>query len=528
MRRLLVILFGTAALLAGAVFALGAGGDESDDPRFVVEMDNAFGLIEGADVKVAGVRAGKITSLEIDRESYRALVGIEITAEGYGDLRKDVFCESRPQSLIGEYFIDCLPGTAEEKLEPGSRIPVERTGSTVPADLLNNIWRRPTRERFSILIGELGAALAGRGEDLNETIRRANPALRETDKVLAVLAEQRATIRDLTATAEDVVTRLAASRQDVSRFIAEARDTAQVSAVRKEELRAQFQRFPVFLRELRPTMRLLGQTADAQAPALATLAAQTPRLEAFFNTLGPFSEASRPAMRTLAGAARAGRPAFEAATPRIEELKTFADDLPEVADNLDITLNHLHDRDFAVEPNVNSPGGKGYTGFEAILQYIFSQSQATNVFDANSYLLKVSAFLDNNCAQYADAEDARRPDRQYCRAILGPNQPGIDDPDPTATTPTRSTPRKRAEADATPTPEADGLEDDLAPVLDQITDPTPDATATPEGPLDEVLKPIQDITDALPRLPELKSPELRSPELGSGDVGPLLDFLVGP
>src|SRR5699024_9342613 len=146
----------------------------------------------------------------------------------------------------GEYFVDCLPGKAATKLEPGATIPVERTGSTVPADLINNVWRKPTRERLSILLGELGAALAGRGADLNETIRRANPALRETDKVLAALAAERATIRDLTDHAETVVTRLADNRKDVTRFVREARDTSAVSAERQAELRAQFQRFPVF------------------------------------------------------------------------------------------------------------------------------------------------------------------------------------------------------------------------------------------------------------------------------------------
>ena len=53
--------------------------------------------------------------------------------------------------------------------------------------------RRPYRERFTILLSELGAGLAARGPDLNETIRRAVPALRQVDRLLAILAEQRRT-----------------------------------------------------------------------------------------------------------------------------------------------------------------------------------------------------------------------------------------------------------------------------------------------------------------------------------------------
>ena len=51
-------------------------------------------------LKVAGVRAGKIAGFKLDRKSYRALVKIDITQQGFDRFRSDAFCESRPQSLI--------------------------------------------------------------------------------------------------------------------------------------------------------------------------------------------------------------------------------------------------------------------------------------------------------------------------------------------------------------------------------------------------------------------------------------------
>src|ERR671921_2725903 len=143
--------------------------------------------------------------------------------------------------FIGEYFIDCRPGTDPKRLEPGSTIPVQQTETTVPVDLVNNIMRRPYRERFSILLTELGAGLAARGPDLNETIRRASPALRETDRVLAILREQRRTIRDLYDDADKVVGELAGNRDQVLRFVREARDTAKVSAERTRYVARNFQ-----------------------------------------------------------------------------------------------------------------------------------------------------------------------------------------------------------------------------------------------------------------------------------------------
>ena len=430
MIRVALVILVLAGAAAAAVATMGA--DDGGSKRYRVEMDNAFGLVDGADVKVAGVRAGQIAGLEIDKRSYRALVDIDIKQGGFGDLRADVFCESRPQSLIGEYFLDCKPGTSRRKLPEGARIPVRQTASTIPVDLVNNIMRRPYRERFSIIVGELGAALAARGTDLNETIRRANPALRETDRVLAELADQRRIIADLTTNADRVVKRLADDRTEVTRFITEARDTASASAERRDGIRAQLQRFPTFLRELRPTMARLGEAADRQAPALRNLSDAAPLLRRFFDDLGPFSEASRPAFRSLARAADTGRATIPVARPQIRQLGEFAEPLPELTSNLAITLEHLDDRRFAIEKDPRSPGGQGFTGFEAILSYIFRQSQATNVFDDNSYLLKVSAFLDEACAQYTDAEPAKDPKKDRCLAALGPGRPGIDEPDPAA------------------------------------------------------------------------------------------------
>src|SRR5207247_3494977 len=140
MRRMLGIIVVGAALSAFVFIALGAGGHEKGSPRYWVELDNAFGLVNGADVKVAGVRAGKITDEKVDMRSHKALVGIQVNGSmgDFNSLRSDVFCESKPQSLIGEYFIDCQPGTSRTKLKPGSTIAVDHTASTIPPDLVQD------------------------------------------------------------------------------------------------------------------------------------------------------------------------------------------------------------------------------------------------------------------------------------------------------------------------------------------------------------------------------------------------------
>ena len=313
MRRVLVVILVLAA--AGAYLLTASGAKQESGNQFTVEFDNAFGLVKGGDVKVAGVRAGQVTNLRVDHKTKRALIDFKLTKQGFGDLRTDTYCESRPQSLIGEYFIDCTPGKSPTKLKPGATIPVKQTASTIPADLLADIMRRPYRERLRIILNELGAGVGGRADDVNATIRRASPALRETDRVLTILARQNQVLKDLTTNADTVVGDLAGNHHDVGRFVKEAEDAATTSAERRRDLAAGLHRLPTFLRELRPTMAELGATADASTPYLRDLNASAGQLTRFLDNLGPFSESSRVNVRTLAKTADVGRPAIRSARP---------------------------------------------------------------------------------------------------------------------------------------------------------------------------------------------------------------------
>jgi virulence factor Mce-like protein len=507
--------FAAVAVVVVALVVLGVGsGGGGGGKSYFVELDNAFGLIEGADVKVAGVRAGKVTSMALDRSDMRAKIGIRVDRAGFGDLRADTFCETRPQSLIGEYFLDCKPGKAKQRLPEGGTVPVKQTGSTIPVDLVNDIMRRPYRERFSILLSELGAGLAARGPDLNETIRRASPALREVDRVLAQLAQQRRVIRDLYRDADHVVGRLATNRKDVTRFVGEARDTAATVATRRQELRRQYQTFPTFLRELRPTMKLLGDAAERQAPALRRLRENAGYAERLFKTLGPFAEVSRPAFRTLGQAAHTGRGAVRDALPRIPELRAFAKPLPEAATNLAMVLEHLDDPKFAVEKDTRSGRANGgFTGLEAVLRYIWAQSQAINLFDGNSYFLKVSAFLDRQCAAYANATTVKAEGNEKCLAWLGPNQPGITTPDPTKTAAPAQARSKQTRAHTRTRHERS------QPAASAPSSAAPAPAATPDKPAPK--PPVQ-----LPKLPDLPPlPQVGPPDVKQSEA--LLDYLLG-
>ena len=459
MRR---ILGSAAVILAVGAFLFVALGSKNINTgaTYKIELDNAFGLTNGADFKVAGVIAGKITNIDLppkcmngDTTNCYALITVSVNQKGFGAFHRDAFCQSRPQSLIGEYFLDCQPGTTGPVLKPGSVIPVTQTQSTIPADLVQNIMRLPYRERFTLIINELGAAVAARSSDLQAALRRADPALAETDNLLALLANDAYTIRDLNVSANNVITALAQNNRQVQRFIVEANNTATDSAspaansscagsTQANCIAATWNKLPAFLEQLRPAMQKLGAAADAQDPVFSNLNAAASNLDTFFHRLVPFSQQSEVSLgcgengapscpgggSSLGTASKTGRPAVIAALPTVKALSNFtgtatcqAHDLglnragastgfistclPELAQNLAIALQWLDSRSHAVEPDPRSPaGGNGYSGLEGLLQYAFNITNATNTFSTYGHELAVDGFANSNCSPYADPQ----------------------------------------------------------------------------------------------------------------------------
>ena len=434
------------AVCAGAFVLAGASDKKGAEGRtYKIMFDNAFGLTKGGDFRVGGVNAGQTTAFDVEKkkgESPKAVVTVEVSKPGFGDFRKDASCEIRPQSLIGEYYVDCQPGKSPEHLKDGGTVPVDQTSSTIPVDLVNDVMRRPYRERFRLIITELGTGLAGRPDDLQEVLKRAHPGLRETSRVLRILGNQNEVIKNFITDSDTVVNELEKNKKDVVRWVKEAGDAAEISATRRDELRAQFQRFPTFLDELRPTMARLGELADEQTPLLADLEKAAPDLDTFFTRLGPFAEASRPAIRSLGEMGEVGTKAFNEGKQEVAELNKLAVNAPPFAKPLRQFLQTIDDRKRAIEndpraketaPPAPDPtaisGEGGFTGMEAVWNYFFWQTLSINMLDDTAHILRASLTAVPDCMPFTN-EKPNPETLEKCNSYLGPSQPGILTPDP--------------------------------------------------------------------------------------------------
>ncbi len=395
--RVLAVVAVLAACAAVAVIAAGANGSDGAYKVRAI-FDNAGFLVAGEDVKVAGVKVGVIDSLTVT-EDFRAAVVMDIQDPGYRDFRADASCIVRPQGLIGEKYVECEPTQARSPGAPAPAelrriasgagegqylLPVQNTQASTDLDLVNDIMRLPYRERFSIILNELGTGVAGRGRDLDEVIRRAAPALKETDEVLAILARQNRTLADLARDADTVLAPLARDRRRVAGAIENAGEVAQATAERRGALADDLERLPPFLRELEPTMTRLRTLSASMTPVLEDLGDAAPDVNRVVEGLGPFSDSATTSLVSLGDASEIGTPAVKGALPIVKDLRRFAGVADPVGSKLSSLLRSFEDTD----------------GTESLMDFLLYSTTAINGFDTFGHYLR-ARLLVNTCSTYA-------------------------------------------------------------------------------------------------------------------------------
>jgi ABC-type transporter Mla subunit MlaD len=488
MRRVATVLLVIVAAASAVVLSGGRSTREGKGAEFKIAFDDAFGLTEGGDLRVGGVRAGKTLKFEISKgpecqgatpgdgpPRTCAIVDSIITENGFKEFKTDAHCDIRQQSLIGEYYVDCQPGHNQKALGSNATIPDTQTTSTIPPDLVGDILRRPYRDRLRLIIAELGTGLAGRPQDVSELLRKAHPGLRNTQKVLQILGNQRTIIKNFISDSNTVVRQLDFKKRELQRWIVEASRASDVSASRRAAIAAGFQKLPTFLTELNGTMQRLEDLTNAQTPVLRNLHQAAPALDTLFTRLGPFSQASLPAFRSLGRASVAGKKAFIDSADEVAMLKQLAAGAPAAAKPLRQLLQTLDNRNRSTENNpaaadsappapdpTSNVRGKGFTGMEALLNYAYWQTLALNQFDSVSHFLRAVLILDPVCGKFLNDLKSSASEvaaRKRCNAYLGPNQPGITSPDlpPDSVAGGRTTPKVRGESRKPGQPEAGPL-----------------------------------------------------------------------
>jgi phospholipid/cholesterol/gamma-HCH transport system substrate-binding protein len=111
--------------LAFRVGNMGLGGS-GDSFNVRANFDNIGGLNVKAPVTLAGVRIGRVTAINVDREEYSAVVSMAIRS-GYDNLPKDTAASIFTAGLLGAQYIALDPGGDIEYLVEGDVIDITQS-----------------------------------------------------------------------------------------------------------------------------------------------------------------------------------------------------------------------------------------------------------------------------------------------------------------------------------------------------------------------------------------------------------------
>jgi ABC-type transporter Mla subunit MlaD len=411
MKKLIAGAVVVAAIVAAIILI--ASGSSSEGYVVRAVFDQGSFMVSGEQVRVAGANVGTIKSVSVSLPGEptaiedgqfkdvpgKAIIELEIENPGFQDFREDASCEIRPQSLIGEKYVNCTPtlprAPGQEPAPPLKQIPEGEPGAgqyllplgsnatSVDPDLINDIQSLPYAQRFRLIFNELGAGLAGRGEDLEAAIKRANPTLRDVDLLFKQLTEQKDQLAELAADSEEILEPLTREKEHVVGFLAHAGEAAAASSAHGPELEEALQKFPTFLREFRSTMANLKEFSDAGTPLLEALGVAAPSLTDATRTLTPFSEATTVALKSLGKAGEESGPVFAEATPVVRKASKLAISGEVPTEELAHLFVNLKQTD----------------GWKRLTELIYNSTGAFNGFDKYGHFGRALVTL-TNCLDY--------------------------------------------------------------------------------------------------------------------------------
>jgi len=162
-------------------------------------FDDAAGISSGDDIRVAGVKSGRVSSVKADREHGKVIV--KMVVNGGVQLGPDTTAEIALQTLLGTKFVRLAGKVHEPYLKGGAVIPNDRTKTPFDVFDLVNVGKHAIdetdTERLNQFIGQLADITQGRRDDLArllDGLKKVSGALEDRQDDLKSLIDRTATL----------------------------------------------------------------------------------------------------------------------------------------------------------------------------------------------------------------------------------------------------------------------------------------------------------------------------------------------
>jgi virulence factor Mce-like protein len=306
--------------------------------RFTADLTEATLLVNDADVRISGVSVGRVVKTERVGRVARATVEIEAK---YAPVPRDTHVTLRQKTLGGETYMELTPGNPRGGLlADGGRLSTAQARETSEIDeVLSNVFDEKTRRLTQQLLVGFEGATKGRARDINDALGHLGPFATDSDRLLRVLDEERAAMRQLVRDGGFVLSTVGRRQGELSGLIravdrvltttarrnVELGETVRILPTTLRELRPTFAEIEAFSNEARPVLRALRPAGRALGPALVDAASLVPDLRGLFRDVDDVIRISKRALPRTTATVEAAIPVFQQLAPALRDLVPVLD-----------------------------------------------------------------------------------------------------------------------------------------------------------------------------------------------------------
>ncbi|WP_249009920.1 MlaD family protein [Conexibacter sp. DBS9H8] len=226
-------------------------------------------LVPNADVRLAGVNVGKVVSVRPEGTKSLVLMDLE---QRFVPIPADTRAILREKTLLGEAYVELSSGNRSgPKLADGGTIPNAQVGSTQQLDQVLNAFTPRVQREFQAFLGGTGAALAGRGQDLNDAFGNLGPAASELDALAGVLNGQGPALSAMVRDSGTVLSVLGQRGSQLGSLVSSGDAVVSATSAEGRSLTAAVRAFPAFLVRVRSGLVAVNRTLGVLRPSLDAL-----------------------------------------------------------------------------------------------------------------------------------------------------------------------------------------------------------------------------------------------------------------
>jgi phospholipid/cholesterol/gamma-HCH transport system substrate-binding protein len=289
---------------------------------------------QGQTVRVAGVRVGDISS--VDLENGHAVVTMAIDRK-FLPVYKNATILLRPKTGLKDMFLELDPGTNydtnsnDDEFQNGGTIPVANTAPDTNVDQILAALDGDTRAYLRLLLVGGGQGLNGRGKDLGKLLGSLGPINRGLARLNTQVAKRKENLATLIHNMNLLFGRVGEDGQGIQQLVSASNQALGAIASQTPDVERTVSLLGPTLRTTRVALTKTDALATELGPAINSLRPFARKLKPVNDSLGHLAQSTyspvkndiRPFVRNARQPVRNLRPAAEnlvAATPRLTTL----------------------------------------------------------------------------------------------------------------------------------------------------------------------------------------------------------------